>query len=652
MEENKNEVIEAMEPKRSEVAAPVEPEKVATVVATESDITMEELPKVKEEVVTISESETQKSDLSSAMDEVLHSENETITTPAFDPTSHANDGLMPDLPKVEKPAEPDVPIVDGESVIVSNSSKKRTGVLFAVLAVVIVACLGIGSYFLIGQSNQTKTEIANPSLPENTDPIQKVEASDYIISGYGLGDFDLAFAKLENNGSNFVYSPLSIKYALGMLSDATAGMSHAQIAAILGNYTPKIYTNNENYSLANAFFVKNGFNVKDEFVSTLNRKYAAELKYDNFQTADAVNNWVSNKTYSIIDRIVDDKQVKGLDFILANALAIDMEWVKQIHPEGSKASVHALDVKYAHQNYEHLIVSLDGAFGDDKTYDYSHKLDFDGVSQKVKSVELGATINNYDIVSDLGESSIRNMISAEYTEWLNKASEETKSDCGVSTGSEIADQFIDDLKKVYGDAQQSTDFLLYDSDGEKVFAKDLKTYNGMTLQYIAVMPKEMSLQEYLKILTAKGLNNIISKLKDIKAENFEQGYITKINGYIPLFSYDTNLDLIDDLKTLGVTDIFDIETADFSPMMDGSEALALAKHGAKIDFSNDGIKAGAATAMGGARAAAPICYDHKFDVKVKEINLDFDKPYLYLIRDKDTGEVWFVGTVYQPTLAD
>ena len=34
---------------------------------------------------------------------------------------------------------------------------------------------------------------------------------------------------------------------------------------------------------------------------------------------------------------------------------------------------------------------------------------------------------------------------------------------------------------------------------------------------------------------------------------------------------------------------------------------------------------------------------------VEKIDLTFDKPYIYLIRDKDSGEVWFAGSVYEPT---
>ena len=54
----------------------------------------------------------------------------------------------------------------------------------------------------------------------------------------------------------------------------------------------------------------------------------------------------------------------------------------------------------------------------------------------------------------------------------------------------------------------------------------------------------------------------------------------------------------------------------------------------------------AATALGGAGAAT--CWDYKFEVPVEEIDLTFDKPYMYIIRDKATGEVWFAGTVYNP----
>ena len=41
-------------------------------------------------------------------------------------------------------------------------------------------------------------------------------------------------------------------------------------------------------------------------------------------------------------------------------------------------------------------------------------------------------------------------------------------------------------------------------------------------------------------------------------------------------------------------------------------------------------------------------FDYSFDVPIEEIDLTFDKPYMFIIRDKNSGEVWFTGTVYEP----
>lgn len=41
-------------------------------------------------------------------------------------------------------------------------------------------------------------------------------------------------------------------------------------------------------------------------------------------------------------------------------------------------------------------------------------------------------------------------------------------------------------------------------------------------------------------------------------------------------------------------------------------------------------------------------FDYIFDIPIEKIDITFDKPFMFLIRDKKTGEVWFVGTVYEP----
>ena len=66
-----------------------------------------------------------------------------------------------------------------------------------------------------------------------------------------------------------------------------------------------------------------------------------------------------------------------------------------------------------------------------------------------------------------------------------------------------------------------------------------------------------------------------------------------------------------------------------------------ALHKANIDFTEKGVKAAAVTVFGIKDLALPL-----ETPKPEEIRID--KPFLYVIKDKKTGEVWFVGTVYEP----
>ena len=270
--------------------------------------------------------------------------------------------------------------------------------------------------------------------------------------------------------------------------------------------------------------------------------------------------------------------------------------------------------------------------------------------EEVNVVEVGAAINRYDIINTLGKDNIKKTVSDAYKKWLEdpynydfaKQNNELDVDAYV-------EKFITELGSSYKDVKTSTDFSLHVDDKVKVFSKDLKEYNGLTLEYVAVMPREVDLETYIKNMSAKSLNNDIKKLKAIKLENFTDGKVTKIVGDIPLFSYKYELQLMNDLKKLGIEDVFDAKKADLSKLSDVDGIyINHASHKANIDFSNDGIKAAAATAVGGMGAAAGG-FDYLFEVPVETIDITFDKPYLYLIRDKASGEVWFTGTVYNPS---
>ena len=458
----------------------------------------------------------------------------------------------------------------------------------------------------------------------------------YRLSGNSLEDFDLYFLQLENEEKNKVYSPLSIKYALEMLKEGSNGESKDQISNIVGTYDDKKYTNNANMSFVNTLFIKDSFkdSIKDSYVNTLLSKYNANVIYDSFETPNVLNSWVSDKTFKLINNIADD--ISNQDFILVNALAIDMEWVNKIQSENKM-----FIVDYAHENYFKYVGSLETS--------YYHDLEFSNYSKKAKSVEIGAVANKYDIVSTLGEQNIRDNITKKYQDWLNSEDYKLQS-CNPGNDKDVktyVDDYIKEINKGYKDISSTTDFKFYTDDNVKVFAKDLKEYDGTTLQYIGIMPKNESLNNYIKNIKSSDINNLINNLKNVELDSFKDGVITEIYGYIPMFKFDYELDLINDLSKLGITNVFNSSKADLSNLSSSNAYINQVAHKSNIEFSNDGIKASAATTIGGA-GAHDCGFDYLYEVPVEKIDLTFDNPYMFIIRDKNSGEVWFTGTVYEP----
>lgn len=511
-----------------------------------------------------------------------------------------------------------------------NNDKSKLVLMILAIAVLIAAIVAV----VIPQF--TKKE------EEKTIVTDKQEVkSEYKLKGNHLQDFDIKFLQLENGEKNIIYSPLSIKYALQMLNEGTKGESKEQLEAILGEYQPKKYANNANMSFANAMYINQLYKteVKDEYTKTLVDKYYAEVIYDSFEKADSINKWVSDKTFGLIDNMLSDDQVAGKTFFLINALAIDMEWNKKI--QADKVMNDNYSVSYAHEKYGHAISPV--------SKDTQKEVDFNNGKLKAQALEIGASINKYDIVEELGEENIRNTITKEYDEYV------AKKPCGGGPYEDtetFVSKFIKELDSNYGRLNSSTDFEFYVDENTKVFAKDLKTYEGTTLQYVGIMPTNESLTTYVEKTTADEYNRIIKSLKKVELGNFKEGVVTKITGLIPTFSFDYQLDLEADLKKMNVTDIFDVDKADLTGILpEKGNFISDTLHKATIEFSNEGIKAAAVTILGGAGSAG-CGFEHLYDVPVEVIDLTFDKPYVFFIRDKNTNEIWFTGTVYEPNKSE
>jgi serine protease inhibitor len=263
-------------------------------------------------------------------------------------------------------------------------------------------------------------------------------------------------------------------------------------------------------------------------------------------------------------------------------------------------------------------------------------------------MEFAASINNYDIVKVLGEDKIRNTVKAAYEKCLAEYKNQYECEIAESSIDEYLDNYIQDINKNYGKVDASTGFKMYVGDDVKMFAKNFKEYDGTTLQYVSIMPTSGTLGEFIENTSLDKLKTLIGSLKEIKSENFADGKVTRISGVVPEYDYKKDYSLIDEFRQLGVEKVFTSD-ADLSKMLEeDAEGVKVVKinHSAKIQFTNFGVKAAAATSVVGAGAAGPG-FDYLFDVPVEEIDLTFDKPFLYMIRDTKTGEIWFMGTVYE-----
>lgn len=533
----------------------------------------------------------------------------------------------------EKVEEVKVETTPTPTPVAPPKKKSHTGLIIAIVCaaviipiaiVVIIVALLFNAYMGKNETHTAKVE-------------KPVKESAYKLTGNGLENFDLYFLQLENKEKNMIYSPLSIKYALAMLNEGTDGRSHEEIENLIGDYKPKKYNNNDNMAFANAMYIRNTFqkNIKDSYTKTLQDKYGAEVKIEDFQSAKPMNDWISNRTFGLISDLLDDDTVSEENFILINALAIDMNWNNQLQcKDGRTIPCLSYYVKYDHENYDDSVHEIFNDFD---------KVNFNG--KDVDAATIGASINRYDIIKELGADKIREEVGAELQTYIDNGGEM----CG-ETHESFMNTYMEELGANYKRVDKSTDFLFNEDDDVKAFAKDLKTYNGVTLQYVAIMPKTESLTKYIKDVDADKVSKVVKGLKEIELDSFKDGVVTRVHGSIPFFKYDYELDLMNDLESLGVESVFDINKADLSKMLqDEKQFIGEASHKATIEFSNDGIKAAAVTTMGGMGAAGCyIQFDHEYKVPVEEIDLTFDKPYMYIIRDKDTGEVWFTGSVYNP----
>ena len=159
-------------------------------------------------------------------------------------------------------------------------------------------------------------------------------------------------------------------------------------------------------------------------------------------------------------------------------------------------------------------------------------------------------------------------------------------------------------------------------------------YKGENISMLVLLPKTgelFTLEERLNI-------NQLNQWKDQLREQ-------KVDVYMPRFSFTSGYKLKEQLKNMGMPLAFNPPDeeggADFSGFVGKKDLyIAFIKHLAFIDVNEEGTEAAAATTVAVSTTSLPVAPPV----------FRADRPFVFLIQEKSTGHILFMGKVINPTL--
>lgn len=236
-----------------------------------------------------------------------------------------------------------------------------------------------------------------------------------------------------------------------------------------------------------------------------------------------------------------------------------------------------------------------------------------------------------DTVNPLTVMAIINAISM-------NASWDSEFDCKnthISEFNTIDGSIINTIMMVSNDAQY------IENDTAKGIIKKYKTYKNddhkkVNLEFVAIMPND-GIDSYIENFNNEEFRNLLSTKDKYKYED--------VSLKLPRFKYNYDFsDLMSVLINMGIKSIFNPETADLSKMTESNSKdlyVSSIKQKSYIEVNEKGTKASAATIATIDKNAANV-----------PIDIEFDKPFIYIVKQSNSDDILFFGVVYTPTLAN
>ncbi len=168
-----------------------------------------------------------------------------------------------------------------------------------------------------------------------------------------------------------------------------------------------------------------------------------------------------------------------------------------------------------------------------------------------------------------------------------------------------------------------------DGDGYQVVELP---YVGQDVSMTILLPDEGTFREFEEWMDLDKIDGILGEI--------EREYVDLT---MPKFEFESKFSLADTLKAMGMPDAFDRNTADFSGM-DGRSCpgvcllIADVFHKAFVSVDEEGTEAAAATGVVMILESA----------RPEPTKVTVDRPFIFLIRDRATESILFVGRVENP----
>jgi serpin B len=185
---------------------------------------------------------------------------------------------------------------------------------------------------------------------------------------------------------------------------------------------------------------------------------------------------------------------------------------------------------------------------------------------------------------------------------------------------------------VYGFSKYNAAY--YKDDEVTSVGLELKQYDNNRYECVLIQPDNIELNDYINNIDDNKLNNILSNLIELKDDP------RVVNISIPKFSFSYDLNANKTFSSLGL----DLNNPDLKNITDRNDGMKI-HHKSNIDFSENGLKAASATVVDILCGAAFI------DPK-QILNIVIDRPFMFVLREKNSNTILFLGTVYKPTLWD